>query len=257
MVKMVRKVRNTDRHTYHVVQICLLAGEMMLKSGAETNRVEDTMKRIAASYGLQNSHSFVMPTGIVFSVDGEVPTKLVRVEERTTDLQKITIVNSISRKISLGQLSPEEALKQLKEVEKRSWAYPVWLQIIAAAFVSGCFLIMFKGHAIDFLPALAAGGAGYAVFILLQKLFQVRFFCEFVASFVIGLIALLAVDFGLGREMDKIIIGSVMPLVPGLLITNAVRDLISGHLISGLTKGADASLTAVAIGSGVAIVFMF
>ena len=69
-------------------------------------------------------------------------------------------------------------------------------------------------------------------------------------------LALLAVKIGLGSGMDKIIIGSVMPLVPGLLITNAVRDLMDGHLVSALSKGADAFLTALAIGTGIAIVFL-
>ncbi len=57
--------------------------------------------------------------------------------------------------------------------------------------------------------------------------------------------------------MDKIIIGSVMPLVPGLLITNALRDLMSGHLVSGLSKGADACLTSFAIGAGVAVIISY
>lgn len=254
---MVNIVSQNNNYTYEVVQICLLAGEMMLKSGAETNRVEDTMKRIAASYGIHHSHSFVMPTGIIFSVDGEVPAKLVRVEERTTDLLKITNVNSISRKISAGKLTSEEALAALKELEKSSWMYPLWIQIIAAALASGCFLIMFKGSYSDFIPAVIAGGSGFAIYSYFQHLLKVRFFSEFMASFVIGLIALFAVRLEIGIGMDKIIIGSVMPLVPGLLITNAVRDLIAGHLISGLTKGADAFLTSMAIGAGIAIVFIF
>ena len=57
--------------------------------------------------------------------------------------------------------------------------------------------------------------------------------------------------------MDKIIIGSVMPLVPGLLITNAVRDLMDGHFLAALSKGADALLTSLAIGTGIAIVVSF
>jgi uncharacterized membrane protein YjjP (DUF1212 family) len=46
-----------------------------------------------------------------------------------------------------------------------------------------------------------------------------------------------------------------MPLVPGLAITNAVRDLMGGDLVSGLSKGAEALLTAFAIGAGIAAVF--
>ena len=80
-------------------------------------------------------------------------------------------------------------------------------------------------------------------------------FAEFTASLVIGLLSALLVASGLGTQIDKIIIGSVMPLVPGLSITNAVRDLMAGHLLSGLSKGAEAFLTAFAIGAGIAIVF--
>jgi uncharacterized membrane protein YjjP (DUF1212 family) len=71
------------------------------------------------------------------------------------------------------------------------------------------------------------------------------------------LTALLLVHFDLGYQMDKIIIGSVMPLVPGLLITNAVRDLIAGHFVSALSKGAEAFLTSSSIGTGIAIIFAF
>lgn len=84
---------------------------------------------------------------------------------------------------------------------------------------------------------------------------QIRFFSEFLASLIIGVISMLFVKIGIGEQLDKIIIGSVMPLVPGLLITNAVRDLMAGHLVSGLSKGAEAFLTAFAIGAGVAVVF--
>lgn len=66
--------------------------------------------------------------------------------------------------------------------------------------------------------------------------------------------AITFVKLGIGHELDKIIIGSVMPLVPGLLITNAVRDLMAGHLVSGISKGAEAFLTAFAIGTGIAVV---
>ena len=111
---------------------------MMLKSGAETNRVEDTMTRIAASYGIHHSHSFVTPTGIIFSFDGEDPAKFVRVAERSTDLRKVTIVNSISRKISGGELSAEEALMELKQVENSNLFYPFWIQMVPT-LASGCF----------------------------------------------------------------------------------------------------------------------
>lgn len=243
--------------TYDVIELCLLAGKIMLQNGAETYRVEDTMSRIAASYGIHHSHSYVIPTGIIFSIDGSEPTKLIRISERSTDLEKVTLVNSISRKISNQEITLEEAVIQLRQIEKANLFYSARVQVGAAAISSACFLIMFDGKWADFLPAFVTGGVGFSCFLYLHFLVKIKFFSEFLASLIIGLVAFLFVSTGLGYEADKIIIGSVMPLVPGLLITNAVRDLMAGHLVSGLSKGAEALLTAFAIGTGVAAVLVF
>lgn len=75
---------------------------------------------------------------------------------------------------------------------------------------------------------------------ILHNMTRVKFFSEFLASVGVGAVAYIAVHFNIGTEIDKIIIGSVMPLVPGLLITNAVRDLMAGHFTAGMAKGAEA-----------------
>ncbi len=244
---------------YDIMEVCLLAGKVMLENGAETYRVEDTMMRIASFYGIKESHSYVTPTGIIFSIETSEPTKtkLIRISERTTDLQKVTLVNSISRIIGNGELTVEEAYERLKEIEEKDYKFSFSIQLLSAAIASGCFLIMFLGNWNDFIPAMIAGGLGFYSVVSFHRLVPIKFFAEFVASFIIGLVALGFVHFGIGQELDKIIIGSVMPLVPGLLITNAVRDLMAGHLVSGLSKGAEAFLTAFAIGAGIAVVITF
>jgi uncharacterized membrane protein YjjP (DUF1212 family) len=253
-LKRKEMIKNLNQ-TNEIVEVCLLAGKIMMQNGAETYRVEDTMMRIAASFGIQESHSYVTPTGIIFSIDGTGPTKLIRIVDRSTDLQKVMIVNSISRKICSGELSLEEAHRQLKELDTKNLAYPFWMQVAAAAIASGCFVIMFQGGWRDFFPAFIAGGLGFYCFVYVHRLVKIKFFAEFLTSFIIGIMSVLFVVIGFGHELDKIVIGSVMPLVPGLLITNAVRDLMAGHLVTGLSKGAEAFLTAFAIGSGIAIIF--
>jgi uncharacterized membrane protein YjjP (DUF1212 family) len=245
-----------QKRRYDIIDVCLLAGKIMLQSGAETYRVEDTMERIAASYGINYSESYVTPTGIIFSTGGPEITKLVRIMNRTTDLHKVTVVNSISRRISNGEVSLDDAHEQLQEIDRSKEAFPVWLQILAASIASGCFLIMFQGGWNDFIPACLAGGVGFICFAYINRVIEIKFFAEFSASLTIGLLALLFVVIGIGHEIDKIIIGSVMPLVPGLLITNAVRDLMAGHLVSGISKGAEAFLTAFAIGAGISLVLL-
>ncbi len=104
----------------------------------------------------------------------------------------------------------------------------------------------------DFLPAFFAGGIGFVIFIILHYVAKVKFFAEMATAFFIGLFISIFVKMGFGSHLDKMIIGSIMPLVPGVLITNAVRDLMAGDLVSGIARGAEAFLTALAIGTGIA-----
>ncbi len=246
------------KREHDIIKVCLLAGKIMLQSGAETYRVEDTMMRIAASFGVTNSHSYMTPTGIIFSVEEpQHITRLIRISDRTTNLDKIEKVNSVSRKISLGELTIEEAYQALQQIEQEPFIYPNWLLILLSAVASGCFLIMFRGIWADFLPAAVAGGLGFTCFVVMHRVIPVRFFAEFSGALVIGIVSVWLVNLGIGQELDTIIISSVMPLVPGLLITNAIRDLMAGHLISGLSKGAEAFVTSFAIGAGVAFTLSF
>ncbi|WP_077318474.1 threonine/serine exporter family protein [Virgibacillus proomii] len=246
----------SDNSSRTIAKVCLLAGKIMLENGAETYRVEDTMNRIATAFGLENAESYATPTGIQFSTEGEA-SYFRRISNRSNDLQKIADVNHISRQITAQALDVKEALLLLKGIQHSSETFPFWLQLVAAALASGSFTIMFGGMWSDFVPSAIAGAAGYAAMIWFEKLLEIRFIAEFIASFIIAVMAVLAIQYKIGVQMDKIIIGAVMPLVPGLHITNAVRDLMAGHLVSGVSKGVEACLTAFAIGAGVAVVFAF
>lgn len=240
-----------------IAKVCMLAGKIMLQSGAETYRVEDTMNRIAIAYGLNNVQSYATPTGINFSTDIAADTHFIRISNRSNDLHKIAEVNSVSRKVTAGELALNEALDMLNEIDHAKLTFPGWMQIIAAAFVSGSFAIMFGGTWPDFIPAFVAGGLGFAGMLGFERLVAIRFMAEFFGSVMIGVLAFVFISNGFGNALDRIIIGAVMPLVPGLHITNAVRDLMAGHLVAGVSKGVEATLTAFAIGAGVAVIFAF
>lgn len=240
-----------------IEEVCMMAGKMMLESGAETYRVEDTMDRIAKAYGATNPQSYAALTGINFSMEITEKNNLLRITKRETNLHKIDDINRISRQIAAGDLTPEQATRALEEIEEQKLSFPVWMKIIAAGIASGSFAIMFGGVWSDFLPALIAGSIGYSAMIVIDRLLEIRFLSEFFASFLLAVTAYLFISNGFGMALDKVIIGAVMPLVPGLHITNAIRDLMLGHLISGLSKGIETVLTSIAIGAGVALLFTF
>jgi uncharacterized membrane protein YjjP (DUF1212 family) len=251
-------VQQSAPNAGQIAKVCMLAGKIMLENGAETYRVEDTMNRIAAAYGVPNAHSFVTPTGIIFSLGGmDASTSLMRISDRSTDLRKVVMANDISRRIGRGELTVEEAYERLYKVDVSTEGYPTWVRLLVAALASGCFLIMFDGGWADFVPGMICGGAGYLAMLYVPRYVSIKLFSEFTAAMTVGLLASFLVRTGLGQSLDKIVIGSIMPLVPGVLITNAVRDLMAGHFVSGLSKGAEAFLTAFAIGAGIAFVLSF
>ncbi|SFF93641.1 Uncharacterized membrane protein YjjP, DUF1212 family [Sporolactobacillus nakayamae] len=246
-----RRKDHNEGFVHEVAAVCVLTGKILLQNGAETYRVEDTMNRIANSFAVHDAQSFVTPTGIIFSIENHDVTKLVRISHRGTNLRKVTQVNTLSRRVAQGEVAINELQRELVRIDNSTVAYSDSMQILAAAVASSCFLLMFLGKWQDLFPAFIAGGAGQAGMIYFHKLAKVKFFSEFMSSIIIGMIALASVKLGFGLEMNKIIIGAVMPLVPGVPITNAVRDIMAGDLVAGLSKSAEAGLTAFAIGIGV------
>lgn len=166
---------NSNTSTHDIIDLCLLAGKIMLQSGAETYRVEDTMSRMAAALGFPGAHSYVTPTVIMFTTSRTEPVKLFRIAERTTDLQKVSEVNDISRRLTERQLTAAEARERLGVVDDAAHAYPVWVQIAAAALTGACFTVMFKGSLQDALPSLLISGTGFAAATYLHRLVQIRF----------------------------------------------------------------------------------
>lgn len=239
-----------------VIDVVLLAGKVLLESGAETYRVEDTMGRIAASFGLGDTYAFVTSTAIIFSLNDRTNTRLVRVRERTTDLEKIALANNISRKISRNVLSLDEAKSELIHLEHASLQYSSIIKFLAASLACGFFLFMFGGVRHDFIYAVIAGGGAFLTFDLVQRFIQIKFFSEFISAMVVIAIAAFFTKIGWAMNQDIITIAGVMPLVPGILITNAIRDLMAGELLAGMSRGVEAALTAFAIGAGVAIVLL-
>nr|WP_106782448.1 threonine/serine exporter family protein [Lysinibacillus timonensis] len=248
---------NKDINYETALDALLLAGRIMIESGAETYRVEDTMLRMARSLDIEDAQSYVTPTGIILSLGRKQITKITSISNRITDLHKVALVNKVSRNLTNKMISLEQAYDELIKIQKTNYFLPVHIQVLMAAIASSAFTILFGGMWYDMPAAFVAGGVGLIILTILQDLTRVKFFSEFLAALFVGLVGYFAVKFHLGTEIDKIIIGGVMPLVPGVVITNAVRDLMAGHFTSGIAKGTEAFLTAFAIGSGIALVFAF
>ena len=239
-----------------IANMAVLAGEIMLRSGAETYRVEDTIKHILDTAGTAETESLVMLTGIIVTIDRpgeEAVTVMRRVHDRGTNMHRIVEVNEISRKYCAGELSAEETWEKLKSIKGRQ--YTVWMYNLATVLVPAGFAPLFGGG-IRETAAAAAVGIVLAILMTISK--RVRtgaFILNMICSAGIAVAAVLLKLVDPHINMDTVIISGIMPLVPGVAITNAIRDTLRGDYISGGARALEAFVTAaaVAIGAGAGI----
>lgn len=238
-----------------VLDLCANIGRLLLENGAEVYRVEDTIFRIATHYGFKHVHVFSTPNTIIFTVvtdDGKEHTRLQRVFEQGANLDKVRAANQLSRAITAGDLTIDEAYRELNNIWNSKPVYSFPFHIFVAAFACIFFTIMFGGILQEGYIAFFAGGIGYFIFSKLSQMTNVKFFSYMVGAFVAGLFAIWIHNYVMPINYDVVIIASIMPLVPGRAITNGIRDLMASDYFSGLSIIADAILTSTAISVGVA-----
>ena len=238
-------------NTNDVLQVAAYAGRIILENGGETYRVEETIKRICSSLGVKHTDSFVTPTGIMISVSDETNTIscIKRIYIRTVNLEKVSMVNDLSRKVSSESLTLEEVKESLYYIDTFT-SYNNSTILIFSGLAAAFFALLFGGTLNDFIVSLITGIIVKFVTIYLNKIKTNDFFVNAIGGAISALIAAFSISINFGNNIDTIIIGSIMILVPGISITNAIRDTIAGDLVSGIARAVEAIFIAVAIAIG-------
>ena len=247
--------------TNRILKISAYAGRIILENGGETYRVEETICRICSAFEIKEADSFVTPTGIMISVTdltGHTASLIRRINSRTVNLEKISKVNDLSRHIMSKTLSLDYVENELKKIDAEKH-YPEIIQILAAASAAGFFTLLFGGSLRDFFVALVIGALIKTLSVKLNKMQINQFFINITGGALAALSALTCVSLNFADNLDKIIIGSIMLLVPGLAITNAIRDTIEGDLVSGVSRAVEALFIAgaIAVGTGIVLKLWF
>ncbi|MGL4848431.1 MAG: threonine/serine exporter family protein [Clostridium sp.] len=241
-----------------LLSLATRAGTLMLQSGAEIYRVEETICRICESYSIDSVNSFVTPTGVMVSIcaNNQTYTLINRVSNRGVNLHRIEELNALSRYITTN--SPtfdfiENTLNDIAEEKRYSYRLTIFFSALAAA----CFAPLFGGNSHDFIMTFFIGGFIKILSIKFAKLELNDFFINLICAGTVALLAIISLKLGLINNIDNTIIGGIMLLVPGLAITNAIRDTIAGDFLSGITKAFEAFLIAVSIAAGTGMVLSF
>ncbi|WP_460646385.1 threonine/serine exporter family protein [Lacrimispora xylanolytica] len=233
------------------------AGHILLENGAEIFRVEDTMDRICRHFGIESGNSFVLSNGI-FTTSGnereEIFAKVQHIPVSGTHLDRVAAVNQLSREIEAGQVSISEVKRRLDEIRVMPGKSKV-MQILASGAGSACFCYLFGGNVRDGVCAFGAGIILYLYVLFISAPRLSKIVGNIGGGALVTFICTMQYLFGIGEHLNFMIIGSIMPLIPGVPFTNAIRDIADGDYISGSVRMMDALLVFFSIAMGVGLVF--
>ncbi len=241
----------------NVLRIALDIGEGLLKNGADVHRVEVAIEKVCRTYGAAHIDVFSIHSLILVAIympDGTHSTQSRRIFDIANNLTKLELYNALSRKISEEKPGIDEVDKQIREI-KHDRVYPFYLIMLGYILAAGSFAVFFGGTLRDGICA-----ALIAVVMYLLDEVKIDYFNKMakttLVSFVSGILACLSVKIGLGDNLDMIIIGTIMILIPGLSLGNAMRDLLGGDTLAGTLKIVQAIIIAVMIAIGYALAIL-
>ena len=245
-----------ENQSRRVMEAAIDAGHILLESGAEISRVEETMDRICRHFGVLSDEFFVLSNGIFATGGhgtGEQYARVQHIPVTGARLDRVVAVNQLSREISKGRYTIEAVERRLDEIRAMPPKKPVH-QVIASGVGSACFCYLFGGSPADSAAAFIAGLCLY-IFVLTVSCRMSKILGNICGGALVTLICIFLQAVGLGKDISFMIIGSIIPLIPGVPFTNGIRDIGDGDYISGAVRLLDAILGFICIAIGVGLVF--
>lgn len=242
-----------------VLELSVMAGEILLRNGAEIFRVQDTMTIIVDSFEKANFNVYVISNGIFASIskgNENHYTEIKHIPLSPVHLGRVEAVNNLSREIAQGKLNIDEAINELHRISKIPYSSDK-LQILCSGIGSACFCYIFGGTAFDSGVSFISGIILYIFITFIGKRKVSKIMVNILGSSLVTLCGCILFSFNIGNNLDKIIIGSIIPLVPGVPITTSIRDFLNGDYLSGTIRLIDALLIAFCIAIGVGIILKF
>lgn len=239
--------------TKELLNLAIELAERLLLSGAEVSRVEESLTRICKAYDAKRCDVYCTTSNIIVSVerqDDSVITQTRRITSASTDIEKLDYLNNISRYIVAEKPSAELIRERLTKADCIK-QYRMSLIIFCYALIAGAFTLFFGARTfLEIIFSFLIGGFIGIINMYGEKFGLQKLVLKLLCSFCACILAFLAAKLPIIPTVDKIIIGNVMSLIPGIGLTNAMRDLFTGDVNTGILRSIDALLLGVAIAAG-------
>lgn len=232
--------------------VCL-AARIILESGGETYRAEETVEHMCKGFRMQHVDVLALPTGLMLTLsDGQqTHTRLIRVRNRDTNLSRLDDCNAVSRQVAQGKMNAADAFAALQKINTAPTPKLPWV-ILFGALSAAFFCVMLGGKIEDFCVALLCGLVIHSTLPLFHRLRVPNSIAGLFAGFLTAVLALVC-HCVYPIHLEPTISGAILPLLSGLATTNAIRDTIKGDLVSGSARISEAVLTAALLAVGICI----
>lgn len=250
-----------EQNDQEVLEVAMAAGHILLENGAEIARVEETMERICRHFRVEYESFFVLSNGIFttgrpsLNSSGGQYAKVQHIPVKGTRLDKVVAVNQLSREVVEGHYNIAQIKEKLEQI-RRMPEKRFHIQVLASGVGSACFCYLLGGSLIDSAVAFAAGFLLYIFVLLTGKSRMSKITKNICGGALVTLVCILSYRLGLGESLSHMIIGSIIPLVPGVAFTNGIRDIANQDYISGAVRLLDAILIFLCIAIGVGVMFL-
>ena len=240
--------------TEKLLNFCCTIGRDLMQNGAEIFRVEESIQHILNAYGCADTEVFAIPSCIIVNIreDGKNYTKAARIKSCANNLRRLEKLNALCRSICRDTPSMEDNRRRMDAVMGEP-CYPAWVSYLAHGFVASFFTLFWGGGPLDAVVAFPCGLIVRWVVTPMKGLRANVLFTNLLAGMLCSLPPLLLARMTAGLKPDQIIIGTIMLLVPGIAITNVMRDVLSEDFLTALTRLAEVLIVAVGIAAGVAM----
>ena len=231
-------------------------GCRLMESGAEIYRVEESVRRLLTAYGVE-PQVFAIPNCLIVSVntpEGHPLTRMCRIPAHGTDIELLERCNQLCRYLCNQPVPVLEAQELVADLPRGLRGFSPKILVLAYGATAAFFALFFGGGLLEWLAAALCGLAAGVCLLYGQRFIGSNtFFRTSICAALISGLALLLVTLGLGKDLEAISIGALMVLVPGMALTNAMREIMAGDVFSGLNRTAEVILVATAIALGTAL----
>lgn len=236
----------------------------LMSCNAEIHRIEDTIKRIGIAYGAAEMNVLAITTSIVVTMvmpDGERLTETKRIQKSSAfHFAKMIRLNALSRDFCSGSMTQQEFGTRLKEIASGENKDPNTQYLlhmdenlnacIGSIIISGSFALFFGGTLYDGIAGLFCGLLCYLFQQRISKKAPNQLIFQLLNALLIGLVIEAICSLVPGLHIDKITIGVIMLLIPGMAMTNAVKDILTGETITGSLRLVETIMWAGALAGG-------